>query len=158
MRRYLVDANILINFSIFAPIKYHQNFWRELAKQINHGNLVLLDAIAHECKNEELKVWLEQVKNSIIKVDDDIKQRATAINREHNIITTSPTGQVKSAADTHLIAYAQKRGLAIFTYEGRRRSERDPKKIPDVCRDVGVHYQRFSVRVMDELAFAECSR
>lgn len=157
MTRYLIDANILINFNIFTPMKYHQNFWRELARQISDGHLILLDTIANECKNRELVAWLSGIKESIVKVDNDIRQMAADVNQKHQLITRGPAGQIKSEADTHLIAYAQKHGLAIFTYEGRRRSDKDPKKIPDVCRDMNIPYRRFSIRVMDELSFSRCS-
>ena len=157
MKQYLIDANILINFSIFTPMKYHKNFWEELTNQIQQKRLILLDTIAKECRGTELKEWLKGVKESIIIVDNDIKQRGIKINKEHNIITTELTGQIKSEPDTHLIAYAQKHNIAIFTYEGRRKSVKDPKKIPDVCRDLNITYQRFSIQVMNELNFAKCS-
>ena len=53
-----------------------------------------------------------------------IKSLAALINKEYGLITRSLTGQVKSVADTHLVAYAQKHNMAIFTYESRRQVPR----------------------------------
>ena len=157
MVRYLIDTSILISFDIFTPQKYHHNFWQELAQQVERGNIVVLDSIANECKNARLNKWIKQLQPWVVAVDDNIRQKALAINKQYRMITVDPTGQPKSVADTHLIAYANRYGLGIFSYETIQRDPQGPPKIPDVCRAMNIPYERFSSKVMRGLAFAKCS-
>ena len=157
MIKYAIDASILINLSIFAPRKYHDNFWVELAKQINNGNIILLDSIAAECRGREFKNWFLSVQKSVVPVDSQTKSLAQQIAQKHNIITTDPRGQTRSVADTHLIAYAKLHNLTVFSYETPRRGPNNPMKIPDVCRLMSVPYQRLTIPVMNNLVFSKCS-
>lgn len=158
MNRYAIDANIIINFGIFTPEKYHRQFWPELARQINQGQVVLLDVIAAELRNRALKAWLKTLgPSSITKVDAAIRLRAAEIDSLYGIITQTPTGQTKSVADAYLIAAAELNDLTVFSYESPRLSSSDPMKIPDVCQVLGVNCTRYPWRVMDRLAFANCS-
>ena len=73
---YLIDSSILINFSIFTPIKYHPKFWQELADQVRRGNIIILDAIRDECQGNFFKRWFKEVPGSIVKVGEDIKSQS----------------------------------------------------------------------------------
>lgn len=156
MRKYLFDSNILIFFHHFTPIAYHTRFWNELRSHIIDGNIVLLSSIVEECKDSDLRDWLEGLGEEIVKVDKDILSRSMEIDREHRVSKISQEGRVHSKADTHLIAYAQKSGHAILTYEKRRRKKRESKKIPDVCDELGIHCERLTEKVLDELKFVGC--
>ena len=121
------------------------------------SNVVVLDSIADECKNARLKTWIEQIRLWIVAIDANIRQRAIDIIRQYQMITADPAGQSKSVADTHLIAYAGKNGLGIFSYESIQRNPQGPPKIPDICNAMDIPYERFSFRVMRGLNFARCS-
>ncbi len=159
MNKYVIDANILISFHIFTPGYYHQNFWNELERQVARGNIIILEEISNECKNQFLRKWLNALKKKslITTVNNEIRQIALQLNAKHKIITTDAAGRIKSEADTYLLAYAQKHNLTVFTYEGNRRNPQDHPEIPDVCKAEGINYERMPSPVMRQLGFANCS-
>ncbi len=148
--RYIIDTNILINFKIFTPMKIHEIFWKQLGECIKKGEIVLIQDVANECKDRELKGWV--FKQKIEKVSNDIKDRANEINKEYPIITVLDQ-QTKSEADPIIIAYAEQNNCCVFT----READEDPKngiyKIPAICKKLNIDFQRWPNKVFDNLRF-----
>ena len=57
-RIFLLDTNILINFSVWMPITLNSVFWQKLEEALQSGAWVLLDVVVGEVKyDEDLKKW-----------------------------------------------------------------------------------------------------
>ncbi len=145
---YVIDTNILINFRIFTPMNIHKIFWSRLHAAIASGRIILIKDVAEECKDKDLKEWIAGVK--ITKINDDIRLRASEINNKYSLITEK-AGVVKSEADPVIIAYAEVNDCIVFTYESNRRKKTDPMKIPDVCDELGMDYERVPVTVLENI-------
>lgn len=157
---HLLDANILINFANFCPVDYHDKFWQELLSHIQQKHLILIESIAEECKQpSELKQWVDNLRrqNLIQPIDQNIIERAQEIDREFEMTSKDPRGFIRSVADTHLIAYAERHSLVIFSYESKRRNKKQKMKIPDVCSELGIKIERWPSRIMKTMKFEKCS-
>ncbi|HNZ85790.1 MAG TPA: hypothetical protein PKN90_05630, partial [Paludibacteraceae bacterium] len=42
---YILDTNILINFSIWCPMEFNEGFWLKLEKLLEEGKWILLDVV-----------------------------------------------------------------------------------------------------------------
>lgn len=135
---YILDTNVLINFSIWIPIPLNTTFWTKMEEYLRNGDWVLLDVVANEVKWGELKNWCKQQKSAglVRAITDDHRNRATEINNTYPMIDS--TSQ-KSTVDTFLVAYAEDNGLTVFTREGSRVSQAGLHKIPEVCTALGLN-------------------
>ena len=101
-----------------------------------------------------MKKWIEKQKQEIVKVDSPTKERASEINEEYGLITTDSKGRIKSAADPELIAFAEINKCAVFSYEsGGGSNTKQPMKIPDVCKELGVPCKRLPNEVFESISF-----
>ena len=148
---YVIDANMLINWSIFNPISHNKVFWSSLKKFIDKEQIILIKPIAEECRYGRIKVWVES-DAKITEISDDVKKRATEINDEYRLITNE-NGIVKSEADPFLIVYAEIHRCTVLSYESRRKNENDPMKIPDVCAELEIGHTRSTEEMMENLNF-----
>lgn len=149
---------MLIYFANFCPHDYHNNFWQELADKFEQKEFIIIRSVADECKYPyQLVEWIKKLKNKkLIKpLEDDVINRAQAINKEFKMITKYQ-GKYKSIADTQLIAYAEIHKLPVLSYESKRRKNQ-PNKIPDVCEALEIDYKRYPIDVMKEMSFNKCS-
>ena len=136
--KYLLDTNILIGFSIWAPIYFHGDFWSKLADSLKNGNWVLLDVVVGEIKYEgDLKKWCkEQEGKGLVRVvSDDDKNRAVEINNLYKMVDDTTQNSV---ADPYLIAYAEANKFGIITREVHKEKNQDLWKIPDVCAALNI--------------------
>ena len=135
---YLLDTNVLINFSLWLPIACHDTFWAKLAESLARGEWVLLDLVIKEIRySPDLQKWCkEQERSSLVKaVGDDHKSRGVEINSQYKMIDEATQ---KSTVDTYIIAYAEANKLVVFSRESAMKPNGPLYKIPDVCSALGV--------------------
>ena len=143
--RIIIDTNILIGFNDYAPQNIHPIFWKRLSKVVEDDKIIIIKNVALECKFGYIKYWLESpvISKKIIEVEPSVERRATQINEQYKM-TTIAGGRKKSKADSRVIAYAESRkGSIVFSAEAPRKSIRRPMKMPDVCKILGVPYERW---------------
>lgn len=136
---YLLDTNILIGFSTWAPISFFNDFWSKLADSLANGDWILLDVVVDEILyDKDLKSWCgeQKRKGRVRPIDDDHRNRAAEINNEYKMIDDITQN---SKVDPYLIAYAEVNKLCVVTREIRREKQGDLYKIPDVCKKFGVN-------------------
>ena len=150
---YVLDANVLINFLLWHPPKFSVAFWSKIQELLENGRWILLDVVADEMRyDRDLSGWTKEQKkkNLIVRIDDEVRNRATEINNQYKMID-EVSG--KSEADTYIIAYAEINSLAIFTREGLRKDKDGLYKIPDVCSRLGIEYTRRPKVFMNKMGF-----
>ncbi|HNR81636.1 MAG TPA: DUF4411 family protein, partial [Candidatus Pacearchaeota archaeon] len=133
--KYLLDTNVLIEFSVWKPISLNLNkdFWTGFETALRKNDWILLDVVAGEVKyDNDLIGWINnQKKNGLVeKIKTDDRNRAAEINNSYKMIDEIT---FKSTVDTYLIAYAEANNLGIFTRENHRKNMAELYKIPDVC-------------------------
>ena len=148
--KYIIDTNILINFRIFTPIKFHKTFWKQLEECVNNDEIIILQDVADECKDSELSTWIKRKK--IEPVSHDIRNRANEINKQYPMITEIAQ-QMKSEADPVIIAFAEKNRYAVFTQEAPSKPGGGVYKIPDVCHKLGITCERWPNNVFTKIKF-----
>jgi Domain of unknown function (DUF4411) len=152
---YVLDTNILINFGLFVPVRLNPVFWDRLETLLIAGDWVLLDAVVGEVKHgNNLKAWCKkQTQNGHVKtIETKHKIRGAQINNQYQMVAQH---SFKSEVDTYIIAYAEEHGLGVFTREGYR-DVSDPAalyKIPDVCKELGIKFERIPEKFLKEIGF-----
>lgn len=139
---YLLDTNILIEFSLWLPIDLYPSFWKNLAASLAKNEWVLLDEVVAEIKyNKPLEDWCKEQKQRgyITKVSDEDRERAIVINSTYKMIDAASKN---STADTYLLAHAEANQLTILSREGNRKKETDLFKIPDTCKELHIPQER----------------
>ncbi|MDD4358443.1 MAG: DUF4411 family protein [Candidatus Pacebacteria bacterium] len=140
---YVIDTNILINFSDWVPIRLNNIFWNDLEGLLAKDRWILLDVVVGEIKssNKDLHNWCMKQKNNdrVKKIEDNDRNRAVEINNNFPMIDET-TG--RSTVDTYVIAYAEKHNLKIFSKESGRALDNQLFKIPDVCKELSIPYTR----------------
>lgn len=135
---YLLDANILIGFSIWNPIDIGHEFWSKLEGSLVSGNWILLDVVVNEIKYEgELKRWCreQQAKGRVRNITDNDRNRAIEINNLYKMIDDATQN---SANDPYIIAYAEANRLTVVTREIHKENNNILWKIPDVCGKLNI--------------------
>ena len=136
---YILDTNVLIQFSVWLPIDLNKVFWRKMEESLEDGKWILLDIMVNEIKhsNDGLKKWCKERKRKgfMKSIEDTHRERAAEINNSYKMIDDT-TG--KSTGDTYLIAYAESHQLTILSREAHRKNSGDLYKIPDVCKELGI--------------------
>ncbi len=149
---YVIDTNILINWSIFTPMEFHTTFWKQLSDCIQSKQIIVIQDVADECKFGLLKGWVTE--QTIIPIDDGVRQRAIEINDKYTLITQK-SGSTKSEADPVIIAYAEKNHYGVFSYESKKKPFDNVNKIPDVCEDLDISCERWTAKILKEINFKE---
>lgn len=150
-KTFVLDTNILINFAIWHPFKFSQDFWQKIDRFLEEGKWVLLDVVAEEAKYpDDLAEWVKKQKAAglVIKIDDNIRNRAVEINDTYPI-----TDWAKSKADPYIIAFAEANKHIVFTREKFRENSNNPYKIPDVCRILRIQCIKYPEKFMRAIGF-----
>lgn len=153
--KYLLDTNILIGFSIWAPIYFHGDFWSKLADSLTKGDWVLLDVVVGEIKyNKSLERWCEEQKKRglVIAISDNDRDRAIEINNQYKMIDDTTQNSV---ADPYLIAYAEANKLGIVTREIHKEHDKDLWKIPDVCGALNIEVLKKPEDFLKKIGFQQ---
>jgi hypothetical protein len=148
---YLIDANVLITaHSLYYGIETVPEFWEWLAHQGAQGNLKIplecyeeiLDG-SNDQERDLLYAWVRQEQNRTAilfeeDVDPDLVQRVVAEGYSPDL-TEVEVEQI--GMDPFLIAHALKSPddrVVVTTELSRPRAQRQNRKIPDVCRTLGI--------------------
>jgi hypothetical protein len=135
--KYVLDTNILIGFSIWTPICFHNEFWSKLENCLQEGKWILLDVVVKEVKyNKDLEAWCKkQTGKGLVKdITDDHRNRAAEINNKYPMIDEATQNSV---TDPYIIAYAEANKLGIVTREVHKEAD-SLYKIPDVCGKLNI--------------------
>jgi len=150
---FLIDSN-----SLMTPCRFYYAFdlvpayWKELAKHIDSGQVVILDMVKDEIEKgqDELAEWIKgnnalkiisHVSDETIKKYQDIMQYIGASGFYRD--TALHTWAQAYIADPWLIAAAEANGYTIVTEEVpsgglSRKTPNKSAKIPDVALHFGV--------------------
>ena len=153
--KYLLDANVLIGFSLWKPIALNLNkdFWSKFGDALARGEWVLLDVVVKEIKyDRDLMKWCqEQDKKGVVKkISDNNKSRGVEINNQYKMIDETT---LKSTVDTYLIAYAEANNLGVFSRESPRINSKFLYKIPDVCEILNIKRIKSPKFFLKEIGF-----
>ena len=151
---YVVDTNILINFSVWIPIKLNKFFWSFMEDSLKDGKWVLLDIVVNEIQFDiDLVAWCQkQKRNGLVrKISIDDRKRGIEINRDHPMIDQAT---MKSETDTYLIAYAERNAMVVFSREGFKKPTETLFKIPDVCKILKIFCFKKPQKYLDAIGFS----
>lgn len=138
---FLLDANVFI----FAHRDYYPpervpEYWSWLAYNAANGNIKVPQPIWDELKpqDEELKDWFKAHKDDfILNPDDSDMLIPDVLDKYAPDLTDAEIEQIGN--DPFLIAAALRYKATVVSKEGSKPSKkRANRKIPDVCRDLGV--------------------
>jgi len=153
--KYLLDANVLIGFSLWKPIALNLNndFWSKFGDALARGEWVLLDVVVKEIKYyRDLMKWCQEKdkKGLVKKISDNNKSRGVEINNQYKMINETT---LKSTVDTYLIAYAEANNLGVFSRESPRINSTFLYKIPDVCEILNIKWIKSPKFFLKEIGF-----
>ncbi len=152
--KYIMDANILIGFSLWTPIALNGGFWNKLEQALEEDKWILLDVVVDEIKrhNIELKKWCErqQRKGLVVEISKEEKYRGIEINNQYEMIDQT---SFNSTVDTYIIAHAEANGLGVFSRESNRANSNSLYKIPDVCHELKIDNIRQPLAFLKRIGF-----
>lgn len=157
--KYILDTNILIGLDLWLPIQKFPKFWGKMSNSLQEGKWLLLDVVVAEINKYQnknpLAGWCKQKR-----IDGLITDTTEFIDRSVEIHDTYPIIDEinkKSEADPVIIAFAESNpGIyRIFTRESHKGQNDKLHKIPDVCRAVGVKYNRQVGEFYEHIGFVE---
>ena len=114
------------------PRDIHKSLWNDIDKMIHDRIIVVSRENLEEIDDDDIKKALLLLEPAILEVNEEIQINV------RNVVKRCPAlidfAKVKSSADAFLIATAMKYDLTVITEE----SNKSPKKIPGVCKELGV--------------------
>lgn len=133
---YCIDASSLISawYERYKPNRFPK-LWDQLDQLIGEGRLVSSLLVQAECakRSPELAEWLGNRAHMFLPPDAAIQERMRHITNTYSGLIMA--GKEKFAADPFVIATAEVHGFTIITEE---RGVESLRKIPGVCRDMGL--------------------
>ena len=157
---YLLDANVLITANRdYYPLERVPEFWAWL---VDSGvtervkiPVEMYEEVLAGNKKDELTRWLKGNRDVLV-LDEDVDERLVARVTEQGYGSNLTDEEVeRMGRDPFLIAYAVRDGasrVVVTTEVSRPSAERANRKIPDVCRDFGIH-SRTTFDLIAELDF-----
>jgi hypothetical protein len=147
---YLLDANLLITaHRAYYPIDRVPEFWAWLQHQGASGNVripleIIEEITAGRKENDELLDWIKDpVNEKALRLEEDADPALVRMVVREGYADDLTDDEVESLGrDPFLIAYAMAdaAGRCVVTTENSRpRAQRQNRRIPDVCRTLGVH-------------------
>lgn len=148
---YLLDANVLITaHHLYYPVDAVPEFWDWLSHQGTSGNVKMPIETFEEVKDgssdadrDLLYAWVQDdTHKAAILFDEDVQP--DLVQQVTNRYAPDLTGDELEAVgrDPFLIAHAlaASGGRCVVTTEASKpRLQRQNRRIPDVCADIGVH-------------------
>lgn len=133
---YCIDTSSLISawYERYKPNRFPK-LWDQLDQLVIEGRLVSSLLVLAECekRSPELAVWLGERASMFLPPDPVIQERVKHVTNTYSGLVMS--GKEKFAADPFVIATAEVRGFTVITEE---KGIETLKKIPGVCRDMGL--------------------
>lgn len=144
-KKYVLDTNILINLKVFLPPSKFGLFYKKLFITIESKKVILLDCVYEELKrgqNKELNSFLADCKNNgLIENTTSLIEKSVEINDKYKMIDEISK---KSQADPVILAYCNQDNInnILLTREGYKKLSDELYKIPDVCKELNIKYDR----------------
>jgi len=146
---YSLDANALIYAwaEAYRPESF-ESFWTKLDGMAAEGRVKISEEVHEELrrKDDGLFAWIDARPHVIVPDTDAVQARVKTILQSHPLLVKARKN--RSGADPFVVGVAQCEGAIVVTQEGFG-STQSPK-IPDVCRDYGVAFQRLGDLIRDE--------
>lgn len=137
---FLLDANVFISaHRDYYPPDRVPEFWDWLAYNAAEGAIKVPQPIWDELKphDEDLKKWFKTHEDDfILNPDDSDVLVPDVLDKYAPDLTDAEIERI--GADPFLIAAALHYGATVVSKEGSDSKTRAKRKIPDVCRDLGV--------------------
>lgn len=141
MTLYLLDANVFIHANRdYYPIDRVPEYWAWLAYHAEAGTLKVPKPVWEELTphDESLKAWLNAHKEIFLLDPDESDTLVPNVLALYGVRLTDVEIE-RIGQDPFLIAAASFYGGVVVSKEtSNPRKERAGRKIPDVCRDLGV--------------------
>jgi len=150
--KYVMDTNILINFSRWIPVSLNKSFWDKLEISLEESKWILLDVVGEIKRNKPLEDWCktQKVNGLVTNICDEDKEKGIEINNDYPMIDEST---FKSEADTYIIAYALNNKAGVFSAEMNKLPAEKLYKIPDVCKELNVEFTHMPKRFLESIDF-----
>ncbi len=144
---YVIDANVLIDANRdYYPRERVPEFWNWLLELCRIGDALVPKEIYDEVvppghKDDDLIEWMKKNRADIVLAESALPSTVDRVIRDRYRLNATSTDLEAMGSDPALIAYAlgHSPSRAVVTTErpkpgltGRNR------KVPDVCRDIGV--------------------
>jgi nicotinic acid mononucleotide adenylyltransferase len=110
----------------------YSTLWKKIDELVQSKNIVVCSEIKDEVKDEDMKEWLQKNECEILEIDAVIQNNVRRIVSEHPELLDFVN--IKSSADSFLIATAMKYSISVITEESKSSS----KKIPAICRHYDI--------------------
>jgi hypothetical protein len=147
---YLLDANVLITAqNQYYPVDAVPEFWGWLVHMGNAGNIKMPIETLEEVKDgsndterDLLYAWIQDDANrAAILFDEDVQPALVQRVTDHYAPDLTDDELEAIGRDPFLIAHAladPAHRCVVTTEVSKRRLQRQNRRIPDVCADVGV--------------------
>ena len=137
---YCIDASSLINsYNERYPIDVFPKVWVNIDDLIEKGLLIATSIVLDELswKDDGIFSWVKEREGQMIVVPDETiqKNHSRLLERFPHLVSEKSE---KTKADTFIIATAQVTESIVVTQEHPDTNPLKPKKIPDVCDELGV--------------------
>lgn len=139
--KYIMDAS---SFNSQKSTESHtrrvnKTLWTNIERLIRDKIIITCSEIKDELTDPEIATWCASAGCTVIDIDDEIQNNVIAVvTRNPKLVDFKATKQsinsAGSSGDVFLIATAMKYHIAVITEENKN----SPKKIPAVCRNMGV--------------------
>lgn len=138
MNKYIIDANVLIEFNDHLPMDVYETQWKMIGENIENGKIIICEVVFNEIKKSvELKQWLNNYKKLIEPCYSDkvLIEAKIIINEYPKLIDiNNPSDQ----SDPYVIALAKLNGFTVLTNE--KYSEGGKKtKISYICKKMSIN-------------------
>jgi len=140
---YCVDTSgWLDGWQRHYPVDVFPSLWGKIHDRICAGEIISSEEVYVELarKDDELHAWVQNRKQMLAALDEDIQTRAASLLIEYPRLVD--TLRNRSTADPFVIATAAARGAIVVTGEVASGRMEKPR-IPDVCHAKGIRCMTF---------------
>jgi hypothetical protein len=143
-RRYVIDANSLIQAWRSYPENHFSDLWERLEHLMTTDRLNSPELVGDELDagDDALKKWVKQRNGFFKAIDEEQQQLLSAATRAFPSLGKSP-GR-KNLADPWVVVLAQQLSATVITEEKGKGYGPGSVKIPDVCKHFNLLHGRFT--------------
>ena len=151
---YCLDSGVFINsWTKNFPNDLFPSVWNHLDKLCRDNLVFTTPEVAREVYEggDDVSKWLKARKYIIAKPTEEILHQLKEVMNSYPKLAAE--GSKRSAADPWVIAYAFHRKAVIVTEEHESGNLKNKPRIPDVCRDLQLHWMN-TVGLLRDTGFA----
>ena len=145
MTRYLLDANVFIQAkNLHYGFDFCPAFWEWMSVQNGAGNVASVEKVADELASgqDNLTLWAKERGNTFFLPPDDTVLPAlgtVSVWANGHGYAQGAVATFLQVADCWLVAHALAHEYTVVTHEVPKNSTKKIK-IPNACKDLGLHY------------------